>query len=63
MKTVEQRQWRCSDVYIVKCEHVSLFVLIADFNQANLSRIYNENTNSFKDEIRCIMRYVVVFSM
>ena len=63
MNTVERRQRRCSDVYIVKYEHVSLIFLIADFNQPNFCRVYIENTNTFKGEIRCIIRYVVVFSM
>ena len=35
MKTVELRQWRGSGVFNVKCEHVSHFVLIADFEHAN----------------------------
>ena len=33
MQTVEQRQWRHSGVFIVKCEHVSHFALIMTLNK------------------------------
>ena len=33
MKTVERPQWCRSGVFIVKCEQVSHFAMIADFEQ------------------------------
>ena len=33
MKTVERPRWCRSGIFIVKCEHVSHFALIADFEQ------------------------------
>ena len=42
-------------------EHVSHSVLIADFEQANVSWIDIENTNIFEGEIRYVMRYAVAF--
>ena len=33
MKTIERHQERRSGVFILKCEHVSHFALIADFKQ------------------------------
>ena len=45
MKTVERSQWRRSGDFIVKCEHVSHFALIVDFEQANTSAgLHIENT-------------------
>ena len=38
MKTVERSQWLCSGVFIVKCEQVSHFALIVDFEQTNVCR-------------------------
>ena len=38
MKTEEQRQWRRSGVFIVKCEHASHIVLIVDFE---LTKVYS----------------------
>ena len=46
MKTVERRQWRRSGVFIVKCEHVSHIILIADFEQADACWVHVENTNA-----------------
>ena len=63
MKTVERRQWRRSGVHIVKCEHVSNFVLKTNFEQAKVCWVHIENTNTFESKIRYIMRYVAVFSM
>ena len=51
MKTLERCQWRHSIVVIVNCEHISNFVLIVDFEQANV----------FEDKIGYTMRYAVVF--
>ena len=47
MKTVEQRQWRCSGVFIVKCEHVLHIVLTVDFEKANVCWVHIENVNTF----------------
>ena len=41
------------------CEHVSNFVLIVVFEQANVFWFHIEKTNTFED--MNIMRYVVVF--
>ena len=53
MKTLEQRQWRRFGVVIVDSEHISYFVLIIDFAQAN----------AFEGKIEYIMRHVLVFSV
>ena len=58
MKTLEQCQWRRSNVYIVKCKHISNFLLIIDFEKEKVSWVHIENT--FEDKIRYMMRYVVV---
>ena len=60
MKTLEQCQWRRSSVYIVNCKHISNFLLIIDFEQANVFWVHIEKINTFEDKIRYIMRYVVV---
>ena len=36
MKILERCRWRRSSVFIVKCEHISNFVLTVDFEQANV---------------------------
>ena len=59
MKTLEQRQWRRFGVFIVNCEHISHFVLIVDFEQVNVCWVHMEETNTFEDQIRYIMRYAV----
>ena len=61
MKTLERCQWRRSSVFIVNCEHISSFVLIIDFEQANVCCVNIEKINTFEDKIRYIMRSVVVF--
>ena len=64
MKTVdsiERLQWRRSDVFIVKCEHVSRFVLIDDFELENVVLVHIKNTNTSEGGIRYIMRYAAVF--
>ena len=59
MKTLLERcQWR--RVYIDNYKHILNFVLIIDFEQANVFRAHIEKTNIFEDRIRYIMRYVVV---
>ena len=55
MKILERCQWRHSSV--------SLFFLIVKFEQANVCWVRIEKTNTFEDKIRCIMRYVAVFSV
>ena len=61
MKILEQCQWRRSSVFIVNYEHISDFVLIVSFKQANFYWIYFEKTSTFDGKIEYIMRYVVVF--
>ena len=61
MKKLEQLQWRRSRVFIVTCEHISLFVLIVHFEQANVCRVHFEKTNTFDEKIGYLMRYFVVF--
>ena len=51
MKTLERCQWRHSSVFIVNCEHISSFVLIAEFEQANVYWVHIEKTNTFEDKI------------
>ena len=63
VKTLEQCQWRHSNVFIVNCEHISSFVLIVEFEQANVCWVHIEKTNTFEDKIGYIMRYVAVFSV
>ena len=48
-------------VFIVNCEHISNFDLIADFGQANACWVHVEKINIFEGKIEYIMRYVVVF--
>ena len=60
MKTLEQYQWCHSSVYIVNYKHISNFLLIIDFEQANIFWVHIEKINIFEDKIRYIMRYVVV---
>ena len=45
----------------LNCENISSFVLIIDFEQANICCVNIENTNTFEGKIRYIMRSVVVF--
>ena len=58
MKTLERFQWRRSSVFIVNCEHISNFVLIVDFEQANVCLVHIQKANTVEDKIA---RYVVVF--
>ena len=39
MKTLGLCQWHRSSVFIVNCEHISDFLLINDFEQANVCRV------------------------
>ena len=63
MKTLGRCQWRHSLVFIVNCEHISSFVLIIEFEQANVCWVHIEKKNTFEDKIVHIMRYVAVFSV
>ena len=59
MKTLQWCRWRRSSVIIVNCEHISNFVLIVDFEQANVFWVQIENT--FEGKIEYVMHYVVVY--
>ena len=61
MKTLEQCQCHRFSVFIVNREYISNLVLIVDFEQKNVCWLYTEKTNTFKDRIGYIMRYVIVF--
>ena len=56
-----QYQWCRSSVFIVKCKHISNFVLIVivDFEQANVCLANIEKANIFEDKIVHIIRYVL----
>ena len=56
-------QWRHCSVYIVNCEHISNFVLITDFELANIWLVHIEEANTFEETIGYIVRYVVVFKV
>ena len=49
MKSLEGCQWRCSSILIANCEHISNFVLIVDFEQANVCWVHIEKPNTFED--------------
>ena len=61
MKTLEQCQWRRSSVVTVNCEHISNFLLIIDFEQANVCWVHIEKTSTFEEKIGSIIRYIAVF--
>ena len=61
MKTLERYRWRHSSLLIVNCEYISDFVLIVDFEQANVCWDHIEKTNTFEEKIEYIMRYFAVF--
>ena len=63
MNTLERCQWHRSSVFIVDCEHISNFLLIIDLEQAKVCRVHFEKINTFENEIRCIMRQVVVIKV
>ena len=63
MKTIEWCQWLHSSVFIVNCEYISSFVLIVEFEQANVCWVYIEKKNTFEEKVGYIMRYVAVFSV
>ena len=60
MLTIFQRR---SSVFIVNCEHISNFVLIVNFEQANVCLFHIKKSSIFKDKIGHIMLYVVVFQV
>ena len=51
------------NVFIVNCKHILIFVLIVEFERANVYWVFIEKTNTSEDKIGYIMRYVVVFSV
>ena len=61
MEILERRQWRRSRVFIVTCEHISPFVLIAGFEWTNVSWVHIEKANTFEDKIEDLLRYFVLF--
>ena len=61
MKILKRCQYCRSSVFIVNCEHISDFVLIIDFEQANVLCVEMEKINTFEDKIKYIKRSVVVF--
>ena len=61
MKTLERCQWCHSSVFIVNCEHISNFVQIIDFEQANVCCVNIEKINTFEDKIRYNISSVAVF--
>ena len=63
IKTLERCQWRHSCVLIISCKNISIFVLIVEFEQANVYWVHFEKTNTFEDNIGYIMRYVISFSV
>ena len=54
---------RDSSAFVVNCEHISSFVLLVEFKQANVCWVHVGKTNTFVGTIGYIMRYVAVFSV
>ena len=63
MKTPGRCGWRYSSVFIVNCAHISNFVLIVEFEEANVCWVHIEKKNTFEDKIGHVMRCVAVFSV
>ena len=61
IKTLERCPWRHSSFFIVNRKHISNFVLIDDFEQANFCWIHLERINTFEDKFGYKMHYVEVF--
>ena len=61
IKTLEWCQWLRSSFYILNYERISNFLLIIDFEQANICLVNIKNINTFEYKIWYAMRYVVVF--
>ena len=55
MNALEQCQCHHSSIFIVNREHISSFVLIIEFEQANVCWVHIEKTNTFEDKIGYIM--------
>ena len=55
MNALEQCQCHHSSIFIVNCEHISSFVLIIEFEQANVCWVHIEKTNTFEGKIGYIM--------
>ena len=53
MKKLEQSQWRHYGVLVVNCEHISHFVLIAYFEQANVCWVYTGKINFTLQRFKC----------
>ena len=61
MKTLERYQWcHSSSIFVVNYDYISKFVLVVDFEQANIFLVHIEKVNSSEDKIGYVMRYVVV---
>ena len=63
MKTLERCQWRRSSVFIVNCEHISIFLLIIDFEQVKVCWVHIEKINTYENKIRHIMRYATIIQV
>ena len=60
-RTMSMVSFQCL-YFIVNCEHISSFVPIVEFEQANVCWVHIKKTNR-KDKIGYIMRYVALFSV
>ena len=47
-------------IFIVNCKHISNFVLIVDFEQANVCLVHIEKANIFEDKIGHIMNALCI---
>ena len=56
---INKVNWRRSSVFIINCKHISNFVLIVDFEQANVCLVHIEKEKIFEDKIGHIMHYVL----
>ena len=53
-------QWHRHSVFIDNCEHISNFVLIADFEQEYVYWVHIKKSNTFEDKIdisRVMLQY------
>ena len=53
-------QWHRSGVFIVNCKHVSNFVIIVNFEQANFCSFHIEKANIFEDKIENTMLHIIL---
>ena len=63
MKTLERRLRCRSGVFIVNCEHISHFVLIVDFEQANVCWVHIEKHFIRKNRVYPITKMGLTFKM